>query len=231
MKTYSETSYDYHFANSNVVFLASSGDEGSGTEWPSTSPNVIAVGGTTLKLDSSGNRISETGWQYSGGGVSYVEQEPQWQTTMGLQTMGNKRITPDVSFDADPNYGVSVYCSIPQKGESGWFTLGGTSLSSPSWAGLIADLNQNGTIIKNAGSLYALAGGSSYTNKMQAYHDVTSGFNGGYRATVGYDDVTGLGSPQADKMVSSTASAYVQSISKVQQILSQLLHRIQSAKK
>lgn len=222
-----QTYYDSHFASTSTVFVAASGDAGAGAEWPASSPNVIAAGGTTLNLDSSGNRISETAWQDAGGGVSYVEKEPQWQTAMGITTathssgmrrfymrsMGDKRVLPDVSFDADPATGVSVYCSVPQNGKSGWFTLGGTSLSAPSWAGLIADINQNGVVIKNAGSLYALAGGTSYTNSLQAFNDITSGSNG-YQATTGYDAATGLGSPEADKLASSIQNFSLQSLSK-----------------
>lgn len=227
----SDSSYDSHFTSTNTVFLAAAGDEGAGAEWPSSSPNVIAVGGTTLKLDSTGNRVSETGWRDSGGGVSFIEHEPQWQTTMGIHTMGNKRATPDVAFDANPNTGVSVYCSIPQTDdygntESGWFTLGGTSLGTPSWAGLIADLNQNSVVIKNADSLYTLAGTSSYTNQAQAFNDITSGSNG-YQARLGYDAVTGLGTPEADKMAGQSSATTVKSIAqKSQQLLKKVLPKI-----
>ena len=61
-----EASLDYHFTGPG--FFASSGDSGAGVIWPSSSVNVVAVGGTTLVLDASGNVLSETAWSGSGGG-------------------------------------------------------------------------------------------------------------------------------------------------------------------
>jgi subtilase family serine protease len=222
-----QTYYDSHFNSSSTVFVAAAGDDAAGAEWPASSPNVIAVGGTTLNLDSSGNRISESAWQDGGGGVSLVEPEPQWQTAMGIITQSRSRgmrrfnmrftsgtrVLPDVSFDADPTTGVSVYCSVPQSGTSGWFTLGGTSLSAPSWAGLISDINQNGVVIKNAGSLYTLAGGTSYTNTLQAFNDITTGSNG-YQAVTGYDAASGLGTPEADKLAPTSQNLSLQALTK-----------------
>ena len=62
-----EATYDSHFAASGVSFFVSSGDNGAPAEYPSASPNVISVGGTTLNLDSSGAVTSETGWSGSAG--------------------------------------------------------------------------------------------------------------------------------------------------------------------
>src|SRR5204863_6759825 len=92
--------YDGHFNRANVTFTASSGDNGAGVEWPAVSPYVLAVGGTTLYLDSNGNRTSETAWSGSGGGISSFYSEPAYQN--GWQT-SNRRGVPDVSYLADPN--------------------------------------------------------------------------------------------------------------------------------
>ena len=107
--------------HSNVAFVASSGDS-SIVEYPSSSPNVLAVGGTTLTLNSNGTYGSETGWSDSGGGKSTYETEPSYQDS--VQTTG-KRTTPDIAWDANPNTGVAVYDSV---GGYGWVEVGGTSV-------------------------------------------------------------------------------------------------------
>jgi len=164
--------------------------------YPAASPNVLAVGGTTLSVTSTGQYLSETGWSGSGGGHSPYEAKPAWQTN-GLS--GSGRTTPDIAFDADPSTGVSVYSSVRYGGQSGWFTAGGTSVGAPSWAGLIAITDQ-GLAINGAGSL-ANAQSSLYQISSSAFNDITSGSNGYYTAGPGYDLVTGLGSPKANLLV------------------------------
>jgi len=179
-----ESSYDSHFtSNYGAIFFASSGDSGAGVIWPSTSPNVVAVGGTTLTF--SGALVSETAWSGSGGGLSKYESEPSYQTTYGVSGANGKRAVPDVSYDADPNSGVSVYDSTPYSGATGWWQVGGTSAGAPQWAAI----QSLGLSVSN-NNLYqdALASYASY------FRDIISGSNG-YSATTGYDLVTGLGSP------------------------------------
>jgi subtilase family serine protease len=179
-----ETSYDSYFSTAGITFFASSGDNGAGVIWPSSSPNVVGVGGTTLNLDSNGAVTSETAWSGSGGGVSAYETKPAYQTTYGLTY--TRRAIPDVSYDADPNTGVLVYDSTPYQGSSGWWVVGGTSAGAPQWAAIQA----LGLSTSN-NNFYQDAASSAYASY---FRDITSGSNG-YSAGTGYDLVTGLGSP------------------------------------
>ena len=175
----SEHSYDGHFSQTGVSFFASSGDGGSQI-WPSTSPNVISVGGTTLTFNTDGSLASETGWSGSGGGCSAYETANPAQNTGSVNCSG-KRGTPDVSLDADPNSGVSVYDSTPYSGSAGWWQVGGTSASSPMWAARSADAG----VVVNSAYVY----GNSIS-----YRDITSGANNVGSCRSGYDLVTGRGS-------------------------------------
>jgi uncharacterized repeat protein (TIGR03803 family) len=191
-----ETSSDFHFNVPGVTFFASSGDNGAGVEFPSCSPYVVGVGGTTLNLDSSGNITSETGWSGSGGGTSLYEAAPSYQAGWWS---GAKRAVPDVAYDADPNTGVAVYLT-----GYGWIQiLGGTSMSAPQWTALSALANslRPQSINSAPGALYSLA----TANYAGYFHDITSGSNGTYSAGVGYDLVTGLGSPIANQLIVALA--------------------------
>jgi len=178
-----ESSYDSHFAHSGVGFFVSAGDAGLPAEYPSASPKVISVGGTTLHF-SGGTFSSETGWSSGGGGCSAYETANAAQSAFGgysQASCGGKRATPDVSLDADPASGVSVYDTTVYQGQSGWFTVGGTSASSPMWAARSAD---SGATVVNAAYVY----GSNIT-----FRDITSG-NNGAPCLVGFDLCTGRGS-------------------------------------
>ncbi len=182
----SEASNDSHFPlNGGVVYFASSGDTGGKTIYPSASPNVVAAGGTSLLFN--GTSWVETGWSGSGGGPSAYEARPSYQGNI-VSIVGSARGIPDFSFDADPNTGVSVYDSTTCQGLVGWLVFGGTSVSSPSLAGIVnaagnfnSDSNSELTII------YSGLGGSNF-------RDITSGSAGSYSAKPGWDFVTGVGS-------------------------------------
>jgi subtilase family serine protease len=219
-----ESLLDYFYLNYNgVTLVAASGDNGT-PFWPAASPSVVAVGGSTLPLDSSGNLTApETVWNNSygssGGGISPYEFEPAFQFNYPIPDTGGYRGIPDVSYDADPNTGVSVYDSTPIKGESGWFTVGGTSIGAPQWAAVLAladqARSQAGTSVFSssdaAHSPLYYAGSPSQTTPCVSpptttyctnYSDITSGTNGaGFPATPGYDFATGLGSPSANNLV------------------------------
>lgn len=192
----SETAYDFHFNKPGVTFVAASGDSGSGVVWPAVSPYVLAVGGTSLYMDASGDYVSEIAWAGSGGGMSAFEQKPPFQKT-NLVPFTNRSV-PDVSYNADPNTGYSVYIGNYDRA-AGWITLGGTSAGAPQWAALIAlsNASRSSPLSFANASLYALAG----INYPLYFFDVTSGNNGGYSALPKYDLVTGLGSPIANQIV------------------------------
>ncbi len=177
-----ESQYDSHFVQSGVSFFVSAGDSGLPAEYPSASPNVISVGGTTLHFSGS-TFTSETGWSSGGGGCSAYETATTAQSGFSQYAQVNckgKRATPDVSLDADPASGVSVYDSTSYQGQKGWFTVGGTSASSPMWAARSADSGQ----VVNATYVYG--------NNI-SYRDITSG-NNGAACLSGYDLCSGRGS-------------------------------------
>jgi len=202
----SETAYDSYFSpqtHPGVTFVASSGDQGGMTIWPAVSPNVVAVGGTTLTISLANGTYtysSEKSWSGSGGGLSLYEKEPSWQ--YAVQSSGH-RSSPDVAYDANPSTGYAVYDTY---GYSGWVQIGGTSAGAPQWAGLVAIVNQGrSSPLRNATSdLYSLSANPYYSRD---FHDVTSGTAGRNRAGTGYDLVTGLGSPQVQNIISALAGS------------------------
>ncbi|WP_233096019.1 S53 family peptidase [Alicyclobacillus sp. SO9] len=205
-----ESSYNSYFQHTGVVYLASSGDSGAGTEWPAASPDVLGTGGTTLNLGSGGSYGSETAWSGSGGGQSTYESRPSYQNNW-LSVTGSQRGIPDVAWDANPSTGVAVYDSTSDQGQSGWFVVGGTSVSSPSWSGLIALADQGRTSPLTSrdaiSQIYNLAGTTGSTGYNKYFHDITQGNNGGYSAQPGYDLVTGIGSPQANNLIPALTAA------------------------
>ncbi len=191
-----EVSYDAHFAsrvNPKMVFFASSGDDGAGASWPAASPNVIGVGGTTLALSAKGSFVSEKAWAGSGGGVSAYEEEPGYQKTYKIPKAIGMRAIPDVSYDADPASGFSVYLTVGTgaRARGSWNTVGGTSAGAPQWAAIRA-LGGTATLAK----LYA---DKASARSIRYFRDITSGTNGTCAyycaARKRYDYVTGLGSP------------------------------------
>ncbi len=184
--------FENHFVSSQgATFFASSGDSGHGVSWPAVSANVVGVGGTTVRL-SGGVLSSETAWSGSGGGLSAYIPEPGYQSTYGVANASGKRAVPDVSYAADPAGGLPVYNSVRFGRSRGWFIVGGTSAGAPQWAALRA-ISPNVTATK----LYADAAATDQTKLA----DIASGSNGSCgvtycSASIGYDYVTGLGSPR-----------------------------------
>jgi hypothetical protein len=204
----SEASYDNLFktpaGHQGVTFVASTGDNGRPGGYPAYSPNVLAVGGTTLSINASGTYVTETAWSGSGGGISTYEAQPAYQNGTVTQTT-TKRAIPDVSFDADPNSGVAVYASFSNGTAKPWSQIGGTSLSAPAWGALISIVNHARSLnglgsLDGATQLLPMLYQLNRTNP-SAFHDITTGSNG-YFAGPKYDLVTGLGSPVVSAIVS-----------------------------
>ena len=190
-----ESSEDVHFTtpsgHQGVTFTVAAGDSGAPAEYPSSSPDVLSVGGSTLRLTSSGAYSSESVWSGGGGGSSRYEGLPSYQAGLGVTNRG----TPDVSYDANPSTGFAVYDSY---GSGGWAQFGGTSAGAPQWAALIAIADQ-GRALAGKGSL-ANAQAALYSLPRSDFHDITSGSNGS-SATTGYDVASGLGSPIASSVI------------------------------
>jgi kumamolisin len=189
-----EASNDSHFPSGNsIVYLAASGDTSGATIYPGVSPNVVSAGGTRINRDASRIFVSETGWSGSGGGPSKYEARPSYQDI--IQTIvGSHRGVPDYSFDADPNTGVSVYDSTSCQGYKGWLVFGGTSVSSPSLAGIINSAGSNTDSTAELSLLYGSVFNGGAAINGASFRDILSGTAGSFSATTGWDFVTGIGS-------------------------------------
>jgi kumamolisin len=175
------SNYDGLFTRPGVVYFAAAGDS-PGVEWPSTSPNVVSVGGTSISRNSStGLFQQEVTWQSGGGGPSVYETRPSYQFAIST-TVGTQRGTPDVAADANPSSGVWVYYS-PY-----WYILGGTSVATPVWAGIVNSARHFYTATEEFWTLYADQGASPVTMG-------SCGPNQGYLAGGVWNFCTGLGSP------------------------------------
>ncbi len=179
-------------ASHGTTSFASSGDSGASSccsiQYPASDPLVVAVGGTTLTLKPDASYSSETTWSGSSAGASIVFSKPIWQQGLG----DSMRDIVDVSYDGDPNTGVLVV----QGGKT--FQVGGTSAGSPQWAALAALASQANSA--KYGSI------SSQLYKLSSYHDITTGSDGFFSATIGWDYPTGLGTPDASAVVSTLAA-------------------------
>ena len=196
------------FSAQGQNFFTAAGDNGrwpgAGFYWPADDPFIVSVGGTDLTTASAGGPWkSETGWVDSGGGISPDNFAiPSWQTAAAAGcTNCSKTVRngPDVAANANFTFYVCANGSCTAN------LYGGTSFAAPMWAGYLALANQQA--VQNGSStlgfinptVYTIGGGSSYG---QNFHDITSGSNG-WPATVGYDLVTGWGSPNGATLINS----------------------------
>jgi kumamolisin len=189
-----ETQSDSTFTGTNVVFFASSGD-GEGTIYPAVSPNVVAVGGTTVSRNPSTLAYQgEITWEDSGGGYSVYEPRPAFQNSIST-LVGAHRGVPDVSAIGNPRSGVWVFDSFDNTAAGvvyGWNILGGSSVSAPLWAGIV---NRAGHFSATTAAEQTLI----YSNsKTSAFRDVsygTCGYYEGWSAVSGWDPCSGNGAP------------------------------------
>lgn len=207
-----ETAFDSHLKMPGVVYLAGAGDTGGHTLYPSVSQYVVSVGGTKINRNCCGKFVSETGWTHGGGGPSIFVPIPAYQASQPsvAARCGMYRGTPDVAFDADATSGVAIYDSTPYNGISGWCTIGGTSLGTPCWAGVINYINSyTGVQPKSTANmlklLYDAAFKTSYINSCCCsgccFRDILTGTAGTYPCVRGWDFVTGLGSPNIRNLI------------------------------
>ena len=209
----SDDNYFYRYYWKNISYFASAGDSGLGAQYPSSSPWVVSAGGTTVNRNANQGFMNESCWSGSGGGTSTYEiwQSPpdilngmgpwsgyQYELFGGYPYNPGNRATPDFSFDADPASGVYVYDSY---GYGGWVVVGGTSVSSPSLAGIVnAANNRLGQAPPGGGKYHTGENNLLYSqlNTQTAYkanfRDVKTGSNGA-SAAAGWDYCTGLGTP------------------------------------
>jgi uncharacterized protein YjdB len=170
--------------DAGINICVATGDNGSNdgvggstnyVDFPSSNPNSIAVGGTSLICP---NRIYdsetiETAWTSGGGGISVMYPKPSYQSFLTC----SGRSTPDVAMVADPNTGVLFTIN----GQT--HSIGGTSVAAPIMAGFLAAINCRTFVTPLL-----------YRAPLNCFHEIMFGSNGGYVAEAGYDNVTGWGS-------------------------------------
>lgn len=199
-----ENAFDAYLNVKNVVFFASSGDSW-GVEYPSASPDVVAVGGTTISRSLGDSTFlnfqAEITWEDGGGGISQFESQPGYQRHVPALQGVVGRAVPDVAADANPNTGVWVYNSfdtddigddcIPDGGN--WCIFGGTSVASPLTAGLV---NHAGHFASSSAAELTTIYDNAFN--FSDFREITYGTCGlyqGWFATPGWDPCTGNGAP------------------------------------
>jgi kumamolisin len=139
----------------------------------------------------TGDFLFENGWQEAGGGQSAYENRPTYQNGVAYM-VGSQRGVPDVSSDANPNTGVWVLDTLVY-GPGTWYIVGGTSVSSPTWAGIV---NAAGGFSPNTHAELTKV----YSDRFGDFNDITYGTCGPYMAYLafpGWDFCSGLGSPES----------------------------------
>jgi hypothetical protein len=200
----------------NVTVVAAAGDIGT-QGYPAVSPYVLGVGATALTVKRSGKNgvsyASETAWTITpdsdsptgflgtGGGTSQFEPEPAYQIAYGIDNTGGFRASPDVSMEGAESTPVNFVDSydFPDANPTNEFAYG-TSVATPMWSALLTIVNQ-GRALRGKGVL-ANAQEAVYEIPELDFHDITSGFNLVASAGRGYDEVTGIGTPIANLVVS-----------------------------
>ncbi|GEM_PF-1663199 len=193
----------------------SSGDDGASdrgslpvqTDYPASSGNGTAVGGTAEYIDASGRRVKEVAWSRNGatgGGVSAVEPRPVYQKFITwISNAGGRsfsgRIVPDISMNASPDTPVEVPT------DQGLIGVGGTSSSNPLFQALVRQLSEaSGKPIGFVNTMLYRWGQDPVIAR-KVFNDITVGDNKlggtGYSAGPGFDAVTGWGSPNFQGML------------------------------
>jgi kumamolisin len=190
--------FDGHFRANGVVYFAASGDS-PGVTWPSTSPNVVCVGGTGILRSEAGEFVNEVAWSEAGAGRSQFETRPMFQKPLALQ-VGGVRACADVAAVADPQNGAGVWVYDSANSSAGtnkgWVALGGTSVATPIVAAMA---NLGGRFAANTQDELAFI----YSNGKKLF-DIKSGTCGPIGSTMsagpGWDFCTGFGRPVKDAL-------------------------------
>jgi len=206
-----------------ITYMAASGDSGTSIgsyPYPDIEPEVLIVGGSSASVDSSGNRLSEVGWNSGGGGWSTntaaFNTLPSWQVATGVPTTVNHRLVPDVCLHASgtqTSTAGAYYFYYNGSLTSGYI---GTSFASPVFAGSLGVTEQS--IIAQGGLSGSHRFGRIqdlfYSQNMRSdvWLDITSGSNGKLpngntsNAGPGWDFVTGLGAINFNAFAATQAS-------------------------
>jgi kumamolisin len=188
-----ETADDAFLSTPGVVYFASTGDS-PGTEYPSASPNAVAVGGTSLSRNpQTGAFVGEATWSLAGGGPSAYETRPVYQNSIS-RIVGAWRGVPDVAAVANPVTGVWIYVSA----QGGWLVVGGTSVASPLVAAVVNNVGHFS--LSTAVELSILYNDPDYLH-FKDIEDGTCGPHQGYFAMTGWDFCAGIGSPRVKGFV------------------------------
>lgn len=195
-----------------VTVTIAAGDDGSTdgvqdghdhVDFPCSSPFALACGGTRLEVTGQGAIQTEIVWNElpregaTGGGFSTVFALPTYQQGSNASASSQMRGVPDVAGDADPTTGYEVLVDGANE------VIGGTSAVAPLWAGLVALVNQQ------TGKPVGFWNPALYGQLVSGFNDITSGNNGTQKAGPGWDACTGLGTPDAKKLLLSFAGAVV----------------------
>jgi subtilase family serine protease len=186
------SSTDYQ--HPGVALVAAAGDNGYGVQFPAASPNVVAVGGTSLiQFSATGTRNgAETVWNHSGSGCSLYEPKPSWQHDVGC----SGRTVADVAAVANPDTGVWVYDTFAT---SGLYVAGGTSVATALISALYGVVNTGSSNTLTPGSvLYGVAAGALYKVSVGSTSACGSYLCSADQSSNGYNGPTGLGTPGAD---------------------------------
>jgi len=192
-----------------IALFASAGDDGAydcgsdakklkwRVDYPSSSPHVTAVGGTALHVTDS-VRTDETTWEGGGGGYSTHWNQPSWQKGPNVP-VDEHRLSSDISLNADPVTGYSFYF------QGQWGRIGGTSASSPEWAGFWALVLEGTKQRVGSANFYVYRMGQLKEYK-KYFYDVTKGNNGagvgkGYNAGPAWDIPSGWGTPNGAEII------------------------------
>jgi kumamolisin len=179
-----ELNWDKYFTHTGVVYFAASGDSGIGVSiYPGGSPNVVSVGGTYFNRDRTGKFVNEVYYTGGGGGdLSPYEPTPSYQSGVA-GVVGTHRGYPDVASD---------FCCAAIYMQGGWYSVGGTSWASPTFAGIVnAAGNKETSTVSELNLMYGeLANPTEY---QADFNDITAGDS---RCKVGFDQCTGIGSPR-----------------------------------